>query len=465
MAQQQPTSGRVRPERSHDRSSPRVPECPDCDDTGCRAMKSTTSSSSASSREERSLPKLLVSDSDGVNVLPNCDNSSNKKSNEVISRKNSKSSLKSNSSLTDVSNRDEILASMIKNRMRELEDGEPSADPQHPNLMTDQTTAPLLKPDAPVPVTNEERPAAGTRKYSRSHQRRFHRRFPAIPATERLIDWYNCALISDILLQGHLYVSDNHVAFYSNIFGYKTQFLIPISDVVAVTKEKTAKIFPNAVGICTDEAKYVFGSLLSREAAFRLLQVRVILVLLVSHCSFLCRTFGAPLSIRYLSRTPVAAISDSGSFLSQVASDSCHSRLKKMRDSSATETSGSTRTDEISTGIAEKRLSVSDDDEDEEEDESDSASEESSMHPIEPPVRPISAIAVHHSERTSFGQVLDKISNGLNSIKRPKNNLFAAATVALVLLFLSATFLLLRANFLYSRLTELTGDTHLLTTG
>ena len=29
------------------------------------------------------------------------------------------------------------------------------------------------------------------------------------------------------------------------------QILIPIEDVTAVSKEKTAKIFPNAVGICT----------------------------------------------------------------------------------------------------------------------------------------------------------------------------------------------------------------------
>lgn len=110
------------------------------------------------------------------------------------------------------------------------------------------------------------------RKYSRSHQRRFHRRFPEIDSKEMLIDWFNCALIADILLQGYLYISDNYFAFYSNIFGYKTHILIPVSDVVSVSKEKTAKIFPNAVGICTEEAKYVFGSLISRESAYRLMQ-------------------------------------------------------------------------------------------------------------------------------------------------------------------------------------------------
>lgn len=110
------------------------------------------------------------------------------------------------------------------------------------------------------------------RQYSRSHQRRFHRRFPAVDQHEKLIDWYSCALVADILLQGYLYISENYFAFYSNILGYKTQLLIPMCDVISVTKEKTAKIFPNAVGICTDQTKYVFGSLLSRESTFRLMQ-------------------------------------------------------------------------------------------------------------------------------------------------------------------------------------------------
>lgn len=231
-----------------------------------------------------SCPKVLVSNSDGVNmtVLPVTDT--------CISRKNSKSSLKSNSSVADVSTmKDEIIASMIK-KMTELEDEVPVASSPHSSSMTSDQTALLLKAKSEQPLSSlvsEDRTAQ--RKYSRSHQRRFHRRFPAVHADERLIDWFNCALVAEILLQGYLYISDHYFAFYSNILGYKvlplnpfyscltlslpqTKVLIPISDVVCVTKEKTARIFPNAVGICTEEAKYVFGSLISREAAYRLLQ-------------------------------------------------------------------------------------------------------------------------------------------------------------------------------------------------
>lgn len=104
---------------------------------------------------------------------------------------------------------------------------------------------------------------------------------------------FSCALVADILLQGHLYITENYFAFYSNVFGYVTKvyvkfvlelksfingffsfslkLLIPIITVVKISREKTAKIFPNAVCVCTAEERHVFGSFISREAAFRLM--------------------------------------------------------------------------------------------------------------------------------------------------------------------------------------------------
>jgi hypothetical protein len=80
---------------------------------------------------------------------------------------------------------------------------------------------------------------------------------------------YSCALIGDILLQGHLYITKNYFAFYSNVFGYVTKLLIPMLSVEKITKEKTARIIPNAVGISTNEDKHVFGSLMSRDNTYR----------------------------------------------------------------------------------------------------------------------------------------------------------------------------------------------------
>lgn len=77
--------------------------------------------------------------------------------------------------------------------------------------------------------------------------------------------------MSDILLQGHLYITNNYFAFYSNVFGFVTKLLIPIVSVVKISKEKTAKIIPNAIGVATAEERHVFGSFIRREAAYRLM--------------------------------------------------------------------------------------------------------------------------------------------------------------------------------------------------
>ncbi len=50
-----------------------------------------------------------------------------------------------------------------------------------------------------------------------------------------------------------------------------SQLQIPIRSVVKVSKEKTAKFIPNAVGLATAEEKHVFGSLLSRDSTFKFL--------------------------------------------------------------------------------------------------------------------------------------------------------------------------------------------------
>ncbi|KAF8771491.1 uncharacterized protein LOC129987949 isoform X3 [Argiope bruennichi] len=124
-----------------------------------------------------------------------------------------------------------------------------------------------------VPVSTPTTPPSPLphSRLARSHNRRFHVRFPGVDSEEHLLDYYSCALVADILLQGHLYITENYFAFYSNIFGRKTQILLPVSEVIKVTKERTAKIIPNAVGLYTVGGKHVFGSLLQRNTTYRLM--------------------------------------------------------------------------------------------------------------------------------------------------------------------------------------------------
>jgi hypothetical protein len=78
--------------------------------------------------------------------------------------------------------------------------------------------------------------------------------------------------VGDILLQGHLYITPNYFAFYSNVFGYVTKLLIPTVSVLKISKEKTARIIPNAVAVATEEDRHVFCSLLSRDSTYKLMK-------------------------------------------------------------------------------------------------------------------------------------------------------------------------------------------------
>ncbi|CAG4943901.1 unnamed protein product [Parnassius apollo] len=113
--------------------------------------------------------------------------------------------------------------------------------------------------------------AADGKPPSKSRQKKFQRHFPQVGPDERVLNYYACALVGDLLLQGHLYITKNYFAFYSNVFGYVTKLLIPTTSVLRITKEKVARIIPNAVGVCTRDERHVFGSLLSRDSTYKLM--------------------------------------------------------------------------------------------------------------------------------------------------------------------------------------------------
>ncbi|KAB0374169.1 hypothetical protein FD755_014425, partial [Muntiacus reevesi] len=78
---------------------------------------------------------------------------------------------------------------------------------------------------------------------------------------------YACALQRDILLQGRLYLSENWLCFYSNIFRWETTISIALKNITFITKEKTARLIPNAVHIVTEGEKS-----LTRQEFWQLLQ-------------------------------------------------------------------------------------------------------------------------------------------------------------------------------------------------
>ncbi|XP_051575750.1 protein Aster-A-like isoform X2 [Myxocyprinus asiaticus] len=99
----------------------------------------------------------------------------------------------------------------------------------------------------------------------------FRKLFKKLPDTERLIVDYSCALQKDILLQGRLYLSENWLCFYSNIFRWETTITILLKDVTSLTKEKTAKLIPNAIQISTEHDKHFFTSFGARDRSYMMI--------------------------------------------------------------------------------------------------------------------------------------------------------------------------------------------------
>nr|XP_035963033.1 protein Aster-C isoform X1 [Halichoerus grypus]XP_035963034.1 protein Aster-C isoform X1 [Halichoerus grypus] len=85
---------------------------------------------------------------------------------------------------------------------------------------------------------------------------------------QKLIADYACALQRDILLQGRLYLSENWLCFYSNIFRWETTICIALKNITFMTKEKTARLIPNAIQIVTEGEKFFFTSFGARDRSY-----------------------------------------------------------------------------------------------------------------------------------------------------------------------------------------------------
>lgn len=99
----------------------------------------------------------------------------------------------------------------------------------------------------------------------------FHALFPTLPEDDYLIETYTCAVNRDLLIQGRMYVSEAHLAFHSNIFGWVTSIVVPFAEIVSIEKRNTAYLIPNAISVRTLHARYLFSSLVSRDLTYSML--------------------------------------------------------------------------------------------------------------------------------------------------------------------------------------------------
>ncbi|GJE89647.1 GRAM domain-containing protein [Phanerochaete sordida] len=122
--------------------------------------------------------------------------------------------------------------------------------------------------DDDLDLDADDIPVTGFAVASARRNQEFHEMFPAVPEGDYLIEDYGCALQREILIQGRLYISENHICFHANLFGWVTDVTIPMYDVVALDKRMTAFVIPNAIQVTTRGAKYTFTSFLSRDTTF-----------------------------------------------------------------------------------------------------------------------------------------------------------------------------------------------------
>ena len=106
---------------------------------------------------------------------------------------------------------------------------------------------------------------------SKKRNRDFHALFRSVPDDDYLIEDYSCALQREILAHGRLYVSEGHLCFSSNIFGWVTTLVMSFDEIVAVEKRSTALLFKNGLMISTLHAKNVFASFTSRDSTYDLI--------------------------------------------------------------------------------------------------------------------------------------------------------------------------------------------------
>ncbi|XP_060751083.1 GRAM domain-containing protein 2B-like isoform X1 [Tachysurus vachellii] len=107
----------------------------------------------------------------------------------------------------------------------------------------------------------------------KNHSKTFFKHFPDLSETDDLIHAFTCALQKEVLYHGKMYVSHQHVCFYSSVLLKETKVQIDVSDIQIIKKKNTARVVPNAISIITNTGdKYLFGSLHSRDVCFKVLK-------------------------------------------------------------------------------------------------------------------------------------------------------------------------------------------------
>lgn len=95
------------------------------------------------------------------------------------------------------------------------------------------------------------------------------RRYFGLPDDELFLDEFYCALHKRFLLQGRMYIFEHYLCFYSNVFGWVKQKVIPLDKIKGIWKKRNYG-FPNSFEVFWKKREF-FTSFLNRNDAYELL--------------------------------------------------------------------------------------------------------------------------------------------------------------------------------------------------
>ncbi|KAI8592907.1 hypothetical protein BDZ88DRAFT_504256 [Geranomyces variabilis] len=121
---------------------------------------------------------------------------------------------------------------------------------------------------ASFPEAGSTEDIAHLMEFSEKTNRDVHKLFPELTALDVHVDDFTCAVQKEILIQGRLYLTNRHICFGANIFGYVTSIVVPFSNIAKIEK-KTFLMIPSAIKITTkDHLEYFFVSFVLRDQAY-----------------------------------------------------------------------------------------------------------------------------------------------------------------------------------------------------
>lgn len=157
-----------------------------------------------------------------------------------------------------------------------------SSTPQNRDVIKSSSTSLYTLPNQNVSKSSRSRTKRFANLYSsltpsyRTKLEQFRRIFRGTPVdTDRLLVDYSCALSKNnngLLLQGRMYITETWVCFYSKIL-YEQKIFLSVNEIVSITKEKTARVIPNAIQILysKNHERFFFTSFASRERSYAIL--------------------------------------------------------------------------------------------------------------------------------------------------------------------------------------------------